>query len=61
MENKTKQEIAKELILKECEKHYNTGGCYIRCRCRIDGDKCMGTTKDNKYNEELIDILSDNL
>ena len=58
MNKKLKQEIAKELILKECKRHYNTGGCYTRCRCRPNGAKCIGTTEKNKYNEDLIETLS---
>jgi hypothetical protein len=54
--NKLEQE-AKELILEECKKHYNTGGCFTKCRCR--NGKCIGTTKDNKYNTELIQILKE--
>ena len=50
------QEKAREILIRECEKHYNHGGCYTKCRCRIDG-KCKGTTKDNKWNEELALII----
>lgn len=57
MNEKSRQDIAKELILAECKKHYDTGGCYIKCRCRVNGEKCIGTTKDNKYNEDLIETL----
>lgn len=46
---------AKEIITKECKKHYNNGECFTKCRCR-DG-LCKGTTKDNKWNIELAEKL----
>ena len=49
------QQEAKEIILAECKKHYNTGGCFTQCRCR--NSKCIGTDKDNKWNIELAEKL----
>jgi hypothetical protein len=47
---------AKELINAECKRHYNKGGCFIGCKCRING-KCKATTEDNRWNTDLIEIL----
>lgn len=47
---------AKEIIIAECKRHYNTGGCMIRCRCRV-GSKCRGLTEENKWNIELANKL----
>lgn len=45
------QQEAKEIIIAECNKHYNNHECFTKCRCR--DEVCTGTTKDNKWNEEL--------
>jgi hypothetical protein len=50
---------AKKLITTECKRNYNYGGCFTKCRCRINGE-CAGTTKENKWNIELIEILKSN-
>lgn len=52
----SREKKAKDLIIEECKRHYNNHECMTKCRCRIDG-KCKGTTKDNKWNEKLIELL----
>lgn len=50
------QEEARKIIVAECKRHYKNE-CFSKCRCRQN--TCIGTNKDNIWNEELAERIKE--